>query len=124
MNARLAKLYKPHPYLYAGLKNEDIPDMPIKHMMEVVAKNFGITVPQMLANNRKPHLVNARGVIAYFLRNSYKLKLLEVAKHLKKTDHTTIQNLISKVDRSISNYDSVGKKYHACAREIYNYKAA
>jgi len=69
----------------------------VPQVIKEVAKSFGVTVKDMKGPRRTKELALARQVAMYILREEFSYKLEEVAKHLNRTDHTTVLHAIDKI---------------------------
>ncbi len=69
----------------------------VPQVIREVAKSFGVTVKDLKGPRRTKELALARQVAMYILREEFSYKLEEVAKYLKRTDHTTVLHALDKI---------------------------
>lgn len=86
------------------------PDQPTKSLMRSVALDFGISVAEMLGEGRWPHLVEARAVAAQVLKERGRTSV-QVARELKRKDHTTILHALKTFPKYCSRNPIVQASY-------------
>jgi len=76
---------------------------------QLVAKEFGLTVHEMLEKSRKYHILEARQIAMFFYREMTDLSLYQIGGILGNKDHSTVIYSCRKVN---DQYE-VDKRYRA-----------
>jgi chromosomal replication initiation ATPase DnaA len=78
----------------------------LMRLQEEVCKEFDVTWNEISGKSRPHHIVTARFIRIYFMRNELGMKLKDIGKLLGGRDHTTIIHAISSINRFIETRDS------------------
>lgn len=74
--------------------NIDTTSVDVEKVLKTVAQKLDLRVADLLSQSRKRKYIVARSLVAYVLRNKYKLSLKEIGYKLNKKSHSTIINLL------------------------------
>jgi len=69
-----------------------------KHVVEKVAKYYGLTVVEMTGKSRVANIKTARQVAMYILSKELGMSTTKIAPEVGVKDHTTVMNGIRKID--------------------------
>lgn len=95
----MAKDYKISPYCFPGIKEIDRPAVSKKQkrgrvtpqqVMEIVAKNCGVTVDLIVSKTRKREPVDARHIYCAIMKKEFDYSLQNIGTFLSNRDHTTV----------------------------------
>lgn len=73
------------------------------HVLDIVERYTGITRADISSSSRKAEIAFARHLAGYIMANYYKITFHQTARVLGMKNHTTIFNLIDKIDFFIDN---------------------
>ena len=94
-------------------------DVMVERILEIVAKNYGITVENITSSKRTDNIVNARHMAVYMIRENTGLSLKEIGAIFKR-DHTTIMSSIDKADSMIKQSNNKKIEYNKLLKELKN----
>jgi chromosomal replication initiator protein len=93
-------------------------------IFETVCNQFSVTKYEVRGKERENHIVNARMIIAYILRNKMHWTFERIGDELGDRDHSTICNLIKRMENCISVRSWVYSHYLEIMNKISAKKAA
>lgn len=92
------------PYVYPGMKFEDLPIKPSKKfrdysvkpevILNVIAETFGLTTKDITSKSRKIELSEARHMFCGIARNHYKYQFKKIGQLMGDRHHTTAINSV------------------------------
>ena len=88
----------------------------INEVLSVVANETGISMAQIVSDERNKSVILARHIAAKILHDHFGMTMVNVAKTLGRKDHSTIVHAIQKIDDHLTS--RTGK--HAEVRLLYN----
>lgn len=94
------------PYVYVGLVNYNKFDKQsyADTIIRLVSNYYGLSINDLRSSTRKPRIVRAKQICAYFLRTRIRaLSLNDIAQFLGDKHHTTIIHSV----KTITNYLSI-----------------
>lgn len=94
------------PYVYVGLVNYKKFDKQsyADTIIRLVSNYYGLSINDLKSSTRKPRIVRAKQICAYFLRTRIKsLSLKDISQFLGDKHHTTIIHSV----KTITNYLSI-----------------
>jgi chromosomal replication initiation ATPase DnaA len=87
-------------------------------IMDAVCLAFGISVKELTGKGKTRSLVDARMVCAYLLRVKLKYHLRDVGQMLGRRDHSTVCNLIDRMDVVVFQHDPVVKVFQGIEKIV------
>ena len=85
----------------------DQTDKQIKNIKNIVVNYFQISEDDLISTSRKPHLVYARNLCYYIIRNKYNISLKKIGENFGNKDHTTITHGFEKIKEVIKTDSKV-----------------
>lgn len=82
-------------------------------VIKAVANHFHITQTALKGQSRVKHLVTARHICMYILRQDAHLNLQEIGRWMSGRDHTSVMHGINKVEKDIAVVPQVNQDLHA-----------
>lgn len=107
------------PELIAKILSAEKPSNPGKHklseldVIKAVANHFHITQTALKGQSRVKHLVTARHLCMYILKQDAHLTLVEIGRWFSNRDHTSVMHAIGKVEKEIAIFPQLNQDLHA-----------
>lgn len=90
----------------------------------VVCEHFSLKYDELVGRSKEAHVVNARKIMSHVLRYKMHWTLTKIGTELGSRDHSTISNLLNKMEDSISMRDWLYDHYLEIHHKISTLKAA
>lgn len=110
------------PYVYVGLFNYNKLDKQSysETILKIISNYYGLNVDDLRSSTRKPHIVKAKQICAYFLRNRIRsLSLKDISRILGDKHHTTIIHSIERINGYLDIKDEEITKDVRVLRKIF-----
>ncbi len=101
-----------------GLDKPPVPASPQK-IISAVSKVFGIKQGDILSDKRDAEFVLPRQVIMFLLRTDCRIKLEEVARIMKRKDHTTVIHAVGKIEKQFADNQQLRQQILLIKREVW-----
>jgi chromosomal replication initiator protein len=89
-------------------KNQNTHNLaPVKHILAVTARYFGVTQAALTGPSRRKSLVQARNIIVYLARQLTDLSYADIGRALGNRDHTTIMHADRRLAESLTTDSAV-----------------
>lgn len=82
-------------------------------VIRAVANHFHITQAELKGQSRQKHLVVARHLCMYILKQDAHLTLVEIGKWFSGRDHTTVMHAIGKIEKDVAAHPQVNQDLNA-----------
>ncbi len=82
-------------------------------VIKAVANHFHITQTALKGQSRVKHLVTARHICMYILRQDSHLNLQEIGRWMSGRDHTSVMHGINKVEKEVATVPQLNQDLHA-----------
>lgn len=94
-------------------------------IIELVARNYQVSVEEMLGRDRSQKIALPRQIAMYLLREMANASLPQIGEFLGGRDHTTVMYAIEKIARETSDSGSkLGREVNKLREQVYNYSNA
>jgi chromosomal replication initiator protein len=98
----------PHPSPQGGGEQRNQHNLaPVKHILAVTARYFGVTQAVLTGPSRRKSLVQARNIIVYLSRQLTDLSYADIGRALGNRDHTTIMHADRRLTESLATDSTV-----------------
>lgn len=118
-----------NPYVFPGLKIDEDERQGIftsafhsryritrEELLEMISKETGVTVQNILKRSRKKEIINARFIYCAILRNHFGYTLEKIGETLDSRDHTSIRHALIQYKNRIITEES----FRTIVQKIYN----
>ena len=109
-------------YAEEALKDVIYPNQPKiitpSFIIEVISEHFGVNPNDITSEKRNSEFVLPRQIAMYMCRNIIGMSLADIAKLLKKKDHTTVMHGIKKITEKIETDEDVKNKVDIILKKI------
>ena len=92
-------------------------DALVEKILEVVSKNYGVSVDNIKSKKKTDSIANARHVAVYIIRKMTTLSLKSIGAIFGR-DHATVLSSINKVENNIKTVNNVGSSINKMIKEI------
>lgn len=123
----MAKDFKISPYVYAGIRESDRPAISKEQkrgritpeqVLEIVSKNCGVTIEQIISKTRKREPVDARHIYCAIMKKEFDYSLKSIGLTLSNRDHTTVIHSVETFDDRYETEEGYQQLVHKIISDI------
>lgn len=117
------------PYVYPGIKEKELITKNKKHrralispqdVLDVVSKNFGVTIEDILSKSRKKEVSEARHIYCSIMKSEFSYSLKTIGQTISDRDHTTVIHSLNTVKDRCETEEGYRENLDAIVDQLYN----
>jgi chromosomal replication initiator protein len=91
-----------------------------ERIIELVAREWGVSVPELLGRDRSQKVAQPRQVAMYLLRKRTEFSLPQIGEALGGRDHSTVMYAIEKINNEIETKADLRRRVGSIEQQLYN----
>lgn len=117
------------PYVYPGIKEKELITKNKKYrralispqdVLEIVSKNFSVTIEDILSKSRKKEVSEARHIYCKIMKSEFNYSLKSIGETIGKRDHTTVIHSVNTVDDRCDTEEGYRENIDSIIDQLYN----